>query len=85
MITDLPIGNYSVIEVEAPPDYPNLEIQKNNDAVVWQETVYVPSNEEISYDEETNQEETLFATVILKNISETGYITIVKQECRYWR
>ena len=80
MITDLPIGNYSVIEVEAPPDYPNLEIQKNNDAVVWQETVYVPSNEEISYDEETNQEETLFATVILKNISETGYITIVKQD-----
>lgn len=80
MITDLPIGNYSVIEVEAPPDYPNLEIQKNNDAVVWQETVYVPSNEEISYDEETNQEEPLFATVILKNISETGYITIVKQD-----
>ena len=38
MITDLPIGNYSVIEVEAPPDYPDLEIQKNNDAVVWQDT-----------------------------------------------
>lgn len=79
-ITDLPVGNYSVIEVEAPSDYPNLEIQKNNDAVVWQETVYVPSNEENSYNEDTNQEEVSSATVILKNISETGYITIIKQD-----
>ena len=58
----------------------NLEIQKNNDAVVWQETVYVPSNEENSYNEDTNQEEVSSATVILKNISETGYITIIKQD-----
>ena len=58
----------------------NIEIQKNNDAVVWQETVYVPSNEENSYNEDTNQEEVSSATVILKNISETGYITIIKQD-----
>lgn len=75
MITDLPIGNYSVIEVEAPPDYPDLEIQKNNDAVVWQDTVYVSSNEDSD-----EQEEDTFAIVTLKNISETGYITIVKQD-----
>ena len=75
MITDLPIGNYSVIEVEAPPDYPDLEIQKNNDAVVWQDTVYVSSNEDSN-----EQEEDTFAIVTLKNISETGYITIVKQD-----
>lgn len=75
MITDLPIDNYSVIEVEAPPDYPDLEIQKNNDAVVWQDTVYVSSNEDSD-----EQEEDTFAIVTLKNISETGYITIVKQD-----
>ena len=75
MIIDLPIGNYSVIEVEAPPDYPDLEIQKNNDAVVWQDTVYVSSNEDSD-----EQEEDTFAIVTLKNISETGYITIVKQD-----
>lgn len=74
-ITDLPVGNYSVIEVEAPSDYPNLEIQKNNDAVVWQDTVYVSSNEDSD-----EQEEDTFAIVTLKNISETGYITIIKQD-----
>lgn len=80
MITDLPVGSYSVIEVEAPPDYPDLEIQKNNDAVVWQETVFVSSNEEISYDEESGKEESSSTTVILENISETGYITVIKQD-----
>ena len=40
----------------------------------------MPSNEENSYNEDTNQEEVSSATVILKNISETGYITIIKQD-----